>query len=308
MYVVIHTSTCLPLMIDADDPDFPTYKANYREFLQQSSHFHQPVVIRNNAIVRKVHGTYRLQFLKDVVLARSIDDSTFNVLNSCIIFNQIDIITFVQQDGAFLPEIIGVFCDDSTLKGAALNPKPLERPEIADDLKDQDDDELMEDTDGEGAAVGALTHWEHDGDARRAEITLLVQQLCAMGKNIQLPARIPLFRTLVERGILFCAQWALGTPEKHPHGPRLIAAAGEILTTLLDHALDQVRSHVNRQSARFREHVATHPAGAKAETVLLVMCRVMASSRDLAVQSLVGDALKVVLEVPLPEPEPPGVG
>jgi protein phosphatase-4 regulatory subunit 3 len=270
----------------ADDPEFPTYKANYREFLQQSSQFHQPVAIRDGNIARKVHGTYRLQFLKDVVLARSIDDSTFNVLNSCIIFNQIDIIAFVQQDPAFLQDVIAPFCDSATLQGAPLSPAPLSEAE---------------------AAAGPDAGWTHEGDAHRAELTLLVQQLCAMGKNVQLPARIALFRTLVDRGLLFCAQWALGVPERAPAGAgaRLIAAAGEVLATVLDHALDPFRAHVNRQVARFREHAArVRPApGAKAETALLVMCRVMARSRDLAVQSLVGDALKLALEVPLPEAE-----
>jgi protein phosphatase-4 regulatory subunit 3 len=266
----------------ADDPEFPTYKANYREFLQQSSQFHQPIPIRDPNIARKVHGTYRLQFLKDVVLARSIDDSTFNVLNSCIIFNQIDIIAFVQQDAAFFGDVVGPFCDERTLQGGPLSPAPLSEAE---------------------AAAGPDAGWTHEGDAHRAELTLLVQQLCAIGKNVQLPARIALFRTLVDRGLLFCAQWALGVPE--PQGPRLIAAAGEILAVVLDHALDPFRAHVNRQAGRFREHAARvrPPLGTKAETALLVMCRVMARSRDLAVQSLVGDALKLALEVPLPEAE-----
>ena len=49
------------------------------------------------------------------MLARAIDDSTFNVLNSSIIFNQIDIITHVQNDQAFLREIAGMFMDDDLL-------------------------------------------------------------------------------------------------------------------------------------------------------------------------------------------------
>ena len=84
-------ANCLTYL-HSDDPEFPTHKANYREFLSQTAHFHQPIPLHDEAVQRKVHHTYRLQFLKDVVLARAIDDSTFNVLNSSILFNQIDII------------------------------------------------------------------------------------------------------------------------------------------------------------------------------------------------------------------------
>ena len=89
-----------------DDPEFPNYKANYRDFLRETSHYHQPIPIRDEMIQRKIHHTYRLQFLKDVVLARAIDDSTFNVLNSSIIFNQIDIINHIQNDMPFLREVV----------------------------------------------------------------------------------------------------------------------------------------------------------------------------------------------------------
>src|ERR1700734_988517 len=116
-----------PLTRLADDPEFPTHKANYREFLQTTSSFHQPICIRDETIQRKIHHTYRLQFLKDVVLARALDDSTFNVLNSCIIFNQIDIITHVQQDPMFLRDVVRLFIDEEMLAGGGP-PSSMKRP------------------------------------------------------------------------------------------------------------------------------------------------------------------------------------
>ena len=102
-----------------DDPEFPNYKANYRDFLRETSRFRQPIPIRDDMIQRKTHHTYRRQFPKDVVLVRAIDDSTFNVLNSSIIFNQIEIITHVQNDQTFLREIAGMFMDDDlSIEGA----------------------------------------------------------------------------------------------------------------------------------------------------------------------------------------------
>lgn len=58
--------------------------------------------------------------MKDVVLARALDDSTFNVLNSCIIFNQIDIINHVQHDATFLREVVGLYVDDDMLSGGGV--------------------------------------------------------------------------------------------------------------------------------------------------------------------------------------------
>lgn len=58
---------------------------------------------------RKIHYTYRLQYLKDVVLARILDDPTFSVLNSLIFFHQVDIVQHLQANAAFLKELFGIF-------------------------------------------------------------------------------------------------------------------------------------------------------------------------------------------------------
>lgn len=260
------------------DPDFPAYKANYRAFLQTSTRYHSPLPISDPQIVRKVHATYRLQFLKDVVLARTIDDSTFNVLASCIMFNQVDIITYVQSDIGFLESMVSAFCEGGSRENGPLRLYLTSKPP---------------------ASNGTATTSEAD-DERRSELVLLLQQLCAMGKNVQLPARLALFRTLVGRGALHVVQWAISRPESAPGALRLIAAGGEVLGALLDHALEQSRAHVTSQVEAARR---APPASGEPETLLFVMCWVMARSRDLAVQSLIGDALKVILEVPIPGSE-----
>jgi protein phosphatase-4 regulatory subunit 3 len=65
------------------------------------------------AVEQKIHHTYRLQYLKDVVLARIIDDPTFSVLNSLIYFNQIEIVQHVQTSVTLLKELFGIFRDPS---------------------------------------------------------------------------------------------------------------------------------------------------------------------------------------------------
>jgi len=134
--------------------------------------------------------------------------------------------------------------------------------------------------------------------AFRHEVVALVQQLCAMGKNVQLPARLALFRTLVDRGILFAVQWAFSLPEKEETSKSVASAAGEIMAILLEHDLHGVRGHVCKQAAALeREKEAGRLGADKAETLMKLMCRVMVQSRDVAVQCQIGDALKALLDV-----------
>ena len=98
-------------MIRQDDPDFPTHKANHRRYLRDRSKYKEVVPIQDLAIKQKIHSTWRLLYLKDVVLARILDDPTFSVLNSLIFFNQVDIVSHLQGNTAFLEELFGIIDD-----------------------------------------------------------------------------------------------------------------------------------------------------------------------------------------------------
>ena len=68
-------------------------------------------------ITKKIHATWRLTYLKDVVLARILDDPTFGVLNSLIFFNQVDIISHLQTNPHYLEELFGIIdSEDNSLK------------------------------------------------------------------------------------------------------------------------------------------------------------------------------------------------
>ena len=93
------------------DPEFPSHKANHRQWLNNQGRYREVVKIQDDAIRRKIHHTYRLQYLKDVVLARILDDPTFSVLNSLIFFNQVEIVSHLQSNGQFLGDLFGIFAD-----------------------------------------------------------------------------------------------------------------------------------------------------------------------------------------------------
>ena len=103
-----HTHTLLTYAKNTDDQEFPHHKANHRQYLRDRSRFKEVVPIDDQLIKRKIHNTWRLQYLKDVVLARILDDPTFSVLNSLIFFNQVDIVTHLHANDAFLKELFAI--------------------------------------------------------------------------------------------------------------------------------------------------------------------------------------------------------
>ena len=281
----------------------------------QRSQFVQPVVIKNDEIQRKIHATYRLQYLKDVILGRALDDSTFSVLNSCIIFNQIDIINHIQRDEHFLAELVSYFIHPAGAKGKEkekggnmeVDKPPGDSPAV---------NGVVSPSPGPSSSQANPVDDNADVD-RKKEIVALLQQLCVMGKNVQLPTRIALFRTLVERGVLYAVQWALCRPERH-----IISTAGEILSVLLDHHSQSVRNHILTQAvtlgqptngtengvspehAKIPDVTNGGPAPFK-ETLSQVLCRMMANSQDLAVQTQIADALRLLVDTPPEPPVPP---
>lgn len=91
------------------DPDFPSHKTNHRHWLSNKGRYKEVVPIEDEETRKKIHQTYRLQYLRDVVLARILDDPTFSVLNSLIFFNQVDIVQHLQSNTAFMKDLFGIF-------------------------------------------------------------------------------------------------------------------------------------------------------------------------------------------------------
>lgn len=106
------------------DPDFPSHKANHRQWLSDESRYREVVQIQDEMIRKKIHHTYRLQYLKDVVLARILDDPTFSILNSLIFYYQVDILHYIQNSPEFMKELFSIFnsqqSDEKRKKDAVL--------------------------------------------------------------------------------------------------------------------------------------------------------------------------------------------
>ncbi|GHJ88221.1 hypothetical protein NliqN6_4623 [Naganishia liquefaciens] len=235
------------------DPEYPTYKASYREFLSGGSRFKEVVPIEDENVRAKIHQTYRLLYLKDVILARVLDDPMFNILNSLLFFNQIDIITHIANNDRFLSELFSGF-KESKLKIAEVSGKRAVTPEPGDVNEEE--------------------------NKRRKDVVALLHQLMLMGKQVQLQHRQQLYRTLVERGLLFVCEWALKQED-----PTILNQIAEMLSIVIDHDVNVVRTHALREHAEKRKTIAED------------MSSLMLSTTDLGLKSQMADAIRTLVDI-----------
>lgn len=87
-----------------NDPELPE-RQQHRQFLTQVAVFKEVVPIRDERVLMRIHQNFRVSYIKDVILARSLDDHTFASLNSLIFFNSVEIVNRLQQDASFLDEL-----------------------------------------------------------------------------------------------------------------------------------------------------------------------------------------------------------
>eukprot|EP00727_Mastigamoeba_balamuthi_P006325 m51a1_g2312 putative protein (799) ;mRNA; r:469845-473222 len=88
------------------DPDIPPEnRMCHRDFVTKQTTFKEVVPFNSPELVSKIHQTFRLQYLKDVILPRVLDDPTCATLNSLIFFNQLEIVTHVQNDHPFQEQL-----------------------------------------------------------------------------------------------------------------------------------------------------------------------------------------------------------
>lgn len=287
------TFVCAPV----DDPEFPTMKAAYREHLADSSHFTQVVPIRNPTLLAKIHQTHRLHYLKDVVLARILEDSTFSMLNSAIYFNEVDIVNEVASDGPFLKELFAIFDqEDDVAMSSGL-----------DKGKGKDDDEPMigpmpptavsigpqmppssaastSTASSSAPALGTIT--SPAPSDRKHDAILFLQQFASMAKNLQLPLRAAFFRSLADRGLLRVIEVALSRPLTR-RDPTMRGATIAILMMLVDHDPNNVRAYSLKQKA-------AGVAGTRPLMALLI--ELFQNEEDLGLKAQMSEALRVLVD------------
>lgn len=214
------------------DPEFPLLKASYRDYFENIVKYKEVVEIEDPKVLTKIHQVYRLQYLKDVILVRVLDDAMFSVLNSWIFFHQFDIVNYCSGNEALLATLYNICGPEST--------EPVER--------------------------------KHDA-------IFFLQHLCAIGKQIQLPSRIALYRTLAESGILSVLEHAVFEETK-----KVQNAAAEMLMVIIEYDPNSVRNHVMVQVEK------------KRKTLISIMADLLHNVEDLGLKAQVAESLKTLFD------------
>ncbi|XP_030766526.1 serine/threonine-protein phosphatase 4 regulatory subunit 3 isoform X2 [Sitophilus oryzae] len=97
------------------DPSSPTPK-RHREYLKQQAKFREVIPIKNAELLAKIHQTFRVQYIQDVVLPTPsvFEENMLSTLSSFIFFNKVEIVSLVQEDEKFLTELFTMLTDPST--------------------------------------------------------------------------------------------------------------------------------------------------------------------------------------------------
>ena len=70
---------------------------SHREFLKNGVKFNEVIPITNKELLTKIHTTYRVQYIKDILVpAPSLFDENMSTMNSYLFFNKIDIVNIIQ--------------------------------------------------------------------------------------------------------------------------------------------------------------------------------------------------------------------
>ncbi|WZY83419.1 hypothetical protein YC2023_029803 [Brassica napus] len=95
------------------DPGVP-HSQHHRNFLKEHVVFKEAIPIKDPLVLSKIHQTYRIGYLKDVVLGRVLDDAIVANLNSVIHANNAIVVSLLKDDSTFIQELFARFRSPST--------------------------------------------------------------------------------------------------------------------------------------------------------------------------------------------------
>jgi protein phosphatase-4 regulatory subunit 3 len=101
------------LLYYLDSSEHPDHKTPFRK-LYKDGRFVEVIDVDRPEIVATIHETHRLQFLKNVVLSRFIDDTMASIISSRILMNHVDIMGYFQSEPKLLLKLLNVIEDEDT--------------------------------------------------------------------------------------------------------------------------------------------------------------------------------------------------
>ncbi|CAG2170037.1 unnamed protein product [Oppiella nova] len=97
------------------DPQL-AHPKRHREYLKSVSRFKEVIPLGNPELVAKIHQTYRVQYIQEVVLPTPsvFEENMLSTLSSFIFFNKVEIVSLIQEDEKFLRQLFAQLADEAT--------------------------------------------------------------------------------------------------------------------------------------------------------------------------------------------------
>ncbi|XXG46860.1 hypothetical protein AAC387_Pa02g1596 [Persea americana] len=95
------------------DPEVPQVQ-QHRAFLKNHVVFKEAIPIKDPAILSKIYQTYRVRYIKDVILPRVLDDPTIANLNTIIHANNTTVVFLLKHDGTFIQQLFARISSPTT--------------------------------------------------------------------------------------------------------------------------------------------------------------------------------------------------
>ncbi|XP_020007595.1 serine/threonine-protein phosphatase 4 regulatory subunit 3B-like isoform X2 [Castor canadensis] len=88
----------------------------HREFLTQNAKFKEVIPITNFELRQKIHQTYRVQYIHDILLPipSIFEKSLLSTLTTFIFLNKVEIVNMLQEDEMFMFEVFAQLKDETT--------------------------------------------------------------------------------------------------------------------------------------------------------------------------------------------------
>ena len=181
----IHSSSSTPISPSTQAVwSIPSHNYHsHRQFLQASS-LHS-ILPLPSTITTTIQQTYRLTYLKDVLLLRILDDATLATLSSLVFMNVVGIITALSERRDYMETVI-----KRCKRYARITPLTGE--------EDYNTPHLVNDDDEEATALPATAAVI----SARHQVYSFLHELLTLAKTVPMPTRDQFYRTLVDLGIL----------------------------------------------------------------------------------------------------------
>ncbi|XP_041596306.1 serine/threonine-protein phosphatase 4 regulatory subunit 3B-like [Vulpes lagopus] len=87
----------------------------HREFLTQNARFKEIVPITDCELMQKIHQTYKVQYIYDILLPvpSVFEENLLSALTAFIFLNKVEIVSMLQEDNNFLPEVFAQLRDET---------------------------------------------------------------------------------------------------------------------------------------------------------------------------------------------------